>query len=194
MSRGYLGLQLANSFEPADALKLGLDRVQGGLVETVYANTPAAAAYLTSESPRRMLGYLSYSDRVLWQMWGHLGDAIREGTHRWKQTYGWDGPIFSHFFKDEAMKREFLFGMHCYGLLSSPLVVGAVDLARFKAFVDLGGATGHLAVAACRCSASASSAARSGRTGRQAPTTAPPGRASWPGRRWPAGWSAPCPA
>jgi S1-C subfamily serine protease len=46
VSRGYLGMQLAQSFEPADALKLGLDRVQGALVEAVYADTPAAAAGL----------------------------------------------------------------------------------------------------------------------------------------------------
>jgi S1-C subfamily serine protease len=44
VSRGYLGMQLAQSFEPGDALKLGLDRVQGALVETVYPETPAAAA------------------------------------------------------------------------------------------------------------------------------------------------------
>jgi serine protease Do len=46
VSRGYLGMQLAQSFEAADALKLGLDRVQGALVETVYQETPAAAAGL----------------------------------------------------------------------------------------------------------------------------------------------------
>jgi len=40
VARGYLGLQLAQSFEPADALKLGLDHAQGALVETVYADTP----------------------------------------------------------------------------------------------------------------------------------------------------------
>lgn len=113
-------------------------------------NTPAAQVYLTRTSPNRMLGYVGYSDRVLWQLWDHLPDAVREGTHRWKQTYGWDGPIFSHFFKDEAAKREFLFGMHGYGLISSPAVVNAVDLSRFRTFVDLGGATGHLTVAACR--------------------------------------------
>jgi S1-C subfamily serine protease len=44
--RGYLGMQLAPSFEPADALKLGMDRVRGAWVERVYANTPAAAAGL----------------------------------------------------------------------------------------------------------------------------------------------------
>jgi S1-C subfamily serine protease len=46
VARGYLGMQLAQAFEPADALKLGLDRVQGALVETVYPDTPAAAAGL----------------------------------------------------------------------------------------------------------------------------------------------------
>ena len=46
VARGYLGVQLAGSFEPADALKLGLNRVQGALVEVVYPDTPAAAAGL----------------------------------------------------------------------------------------------------------------------------------------------------
>src|SRR5262249_22676248 len=40
-------------------------------------------------------------------------------------------------------------GMHGYGVLSSPRVVAAFDLSRFRKLVDLGGATGHLAVAAC---------------------------------------------
>ncbi len=86
----------------------------------------------------------------MWKLWGNLADAVREGTHRWKQTYGFDGPIFSHFFRDEAAKREFLMGMHGYGLISSPQVVGAFDLNRFHKLIDLGGATGHLAIAACQ--------------------------------------------
>jgi S1-C subfamily serine protease len=46
VSRGYLGMQLAQTFEPADAIKLGLDRVRGAWVEAVYPDTPAAAAGL----------------------------------------------------------------------------------------------------------------------------------------------------
>jgi S1-C subfamily serine protease len=46
VARGYLGMQLAQSFEPADAWRLGLDRVQGALVEVVYPETPAAVAGL----------------------------------------------------------------------------------------------------------------------------------------------------
>jgi acetylserotonin O-methyltransferase len=115
-----------------------------------YANTPAAAAYLCSKSPRRITGYLNYSNAILWKMWEHLEDAVREGTHRWPQTFGSDGPIFSHFFRNESDKREFLLGMHGQGQISSPEVVNAFDLSRFTKLVDLGGATGHLAIAACR--------------------------------------------
>ncbi|MBY0525150.1 MAG: trypsin-like peptidase domain-containing protein [Gemmataceae bacterium] len=49
VTRGYLGLQLAASFEPADALKLGLDRAQGAMIEVIYPDTPAAAAGLKGQ-------------------------------------------------------------------------------------------------------------------------------------------------
>jgi len=114
-----------------------------------YANTPAAAAYLCQRSPRRLTGYLGFSNTVMWQLWSHLEDAVREGTHRWAQTYGGDGPIFDQFFRTPDAKREFLWGMHGYGLISSPHVVNAFDLGKYSRLVDLGGATGHLAIAAC---------------------------------------------
>ncbi len=115
-----------------------------------YANTPAASVYLCLRSSRRVTGYLNYSNSVLWKMWEHLEDAVREGSHRWPQTFGIEGPLFTQFFRSEDNKREFLLGMHGQGQLSSPAVVQAFDLSRFKKLVDLGGATGHLAVAACR--------------------------------------------
>jgi acetylserotonin N-methyltransferase len=114
-----------------------------------YANSPVAATYLTTSSPHRLTGYIRYSKDVLWKLWTHLDDAVREGTHRWKQAFGWDGPIFSSFFHTEEALREFLMGMHGFGQISSPHVVAAFDLGKFKHLVDLGGATGHLALAAC---------------------------------------------
>lgn len=115
-----------------------------------YENTPSSAAYLTKTSPRRLTGYINFSNEVMWKLWANLEDAVREGTHRWKQTYGWDGPIFSHFFHTDESLREFLMGMHGFGVISSPHVVSAVDLSRYSYLVDLGGATGHLAIAACQ--------------------------------------------
>lgn len=46
INRGFLGLHLAATFDPAVALRLGLNHANGALVETVYPDTPAAAAGL----------------------------------------------------------------------------------------------------------------------------------------------------
>ena len=114
-----------------------------------YQNTDVADVYLCKASPRRMTGYINYSNDVAWGLWANLEDAVREGTHRWKQTFGTDGPIFSSFFKTPEAMNEFLMGMNGFGMITSPVVVQAFDLSRFKHLVDLGGATGHLSIAAC---------------------------------------------
>jgi len=112
-----------------------------------YVNTPVADEYLRASSPRSLEGYVRYSNAVLYPMWAHLEDAVMDGGHRWTQTFGGADDLFAHFFKTESAKRTFLMGMHGFGMLSSPKVAAAFDLSRFKRIVDLGGATGHLALA-----------------------------------------------
>jgi S1-C subfamily serine protease len=46
VTRGFLGVQLAPGFESADAIKLGLARAQGALVDGAHPDTPAATAGL----------------------------------------------------------------------------------------------------------------------------------------------------
>ncbi|MGH9658026.1 MAG: class I SAM-dependent methyltransferase [Bryobacteraceae bacterium] len=131
----------------AGALERLLDGCVGlGLAakrEGRYENTEVARIYLRRSSPRTLAGYILYSDQVLYPMWARLEDAVRDGSHRWGQ-----GEIFDHFFRSDESMRTFLAGMHGLGMLSSPLVVAAFDLRRFRRLVDLGGATGHLAAAA----------------------------------------------
>ena len=114
-----------------------------------YENLPVAKAYLCRNSPQSLTGYILYSNEVLFRLWSHLEDAVREGTPRWKQSFGSEGSIFEHFFRTPEAKQTFLQGMHGLGALSSPAVVRAFDLSHFNRLVDLGGATGHLAIAAC---------------------------------------------
>lgn len=137
----------------ADALERLLDGCVGlGLLEkrdAAYANLPVASVYLCASNPNSLAGYIRYSESALYPLWGNLETAVREGTHRWARTFGLEGPIFSHFFKTDEDMRTFLLGMHGYGQLSSPKVVAAFDLSHFHSLVDLGGATGHLAIAAC---------------------------------------------
>jgi len=127
-----------------DALERLLDACTGlGFLDKknkTYSCTPVASTYLCRSSPRTMTGYILYSNRQLYALWGNLEDAVREGTPRWMQTFHMEGPIFAQFFKTEESKREFLAGMHGFGLISSPHVVAAYDLNRFRRLVDLGGA------------------------------------------------------
>lgn len=114
-----------------------------------YRNTPVADEYLRRSSPHTLAGYILYSNAALFPMWANLEDAVREGTNRWEPTFGFEaGALFEHYFKTEGSKRDFILGVHGFGLLSSPRVVEAFDLSRFRRLVDLGGATGHLALAA----------------------------------------------
>jgi acetylserotonin N-methyltransferase len=124
---------------------LGLLGKEGGL----YSNSPVAATYLTRSSPNTLAGYILYSDRALYPLWGNLEAAIREGTNRWEQTFGGKAALFDHFFRTDEAHRDFLSGMHGFGQLSSPAVIAAFDLTRFRRFVDLGGGTGHLVLTAC---------------------------------------------
>ena len=137
----------------ADALERLLDACVGLRLlrkqDGRYSNTGVADTYLCRTSPYTLTGYIHYSRRVLYPMWGHLDDAVREGSHRWPQTFGLEGQIFDQFFQTEESMKTFLLGMHGFGMLSSPKVVDAFDLSGFRKLVDLGGATGHLAIAAC---------------------------------------------
>ncbi len=115
-----------------------------------YHNEPVATRFLRLHSPESLTGYMLSSDRLLYRLWAHLESAVREGTHRWKQEFGQKEGIFDHFFSTEADKKTFLAGMHGHGLMSSPAVVAAFDLSRFRHLADLGGGTGHLVIEACR--------------------------------------------
>lgn len=124
---------------------LGLLRKTDG----VYANEPVADVYLCSSSPHTLRGYVLYSDEALYPLWAHLDDAVREGTPRWTQTFGGQGGIFEHFFRTDEAMHDFLLGMHGFGMLTSPAIAAAFDLSPFRTLADLGGASGHLAIAAC---------------------------------------------
>jgi acetylserotonin O-methyltransferase len=114
-----------------------------------YQNEPVASTYLCRSSAQTLTGYILYSNDVLFRLWAYVEDAVREGTPRWKQAFGVEGSIFDHFFRTQEAKETFVQGMHGLGVLSSPKVVEAFDLSQFRRMVDLGGATGHLAIAAC---------------------------------------------
>jgi acetylserotonin N-methyltransferase len=145
-----LATQLNVQTEPLDRL---LDACVGlrllRRTNGIYENEPVASTYLCRTSEHSLTGYILYSNDVLFPLWNHLEDAIREGKPRWSQVFQTEGAIFDHFFRSPEATQTFLHGMHGLGVLSSPKVVDALSLSQFRQMVDLGGGTGHLAIAAC---------------------------------------------
>lgn len=86
VSRGYLGLQLAATFEAADAAKLGLDRATGALVEAVYPDTPAAAAGLkASDVLLQVDGVTVRHENHLINLISTLSAGQRIRLHVWRE-------------------------------------------------------------------------------------------------------------
>ena len=104
--RPYNCEELGRLLDACVSLKLLEKRNEG------YVNTPEADKYLRSESPDTLSGYVLYSNKALYPMWGHLEDAVREGTHRWKQTFGVEGGIWAGYFRTEETKRNFTVATH----------------------------------------------------------------------------------
>ncbi len=157
--------RLESKPQPADALAsqieanpAALDRLMAACVALgllacdgeLYRNTPAASRYLVSTSPDSFAGYIVYSDESLFHLWAHLEDAVREGSNRWAQAFGSRDALFDYYYRDPQATANFVRAMNGFGVLSSDRIVRAFDLSRFTHLVDLGGATGHLAIAACR--------------------------------------------
>jgi acetylserotonin O-methyltransferase len=139
---------------PATALEQLLTACQAlGLISRVdgsYQNTPITSQYLTQSSPCNLLGYIRFSDMAVYQLWSRLTDAVREGSNRWDQVFGGKTNFFDNIYADPTSLREFIGGMHGLGVITSPTLATAFELGRFRHLVDLGGATGHLAIAACQ--------------------------------------------
>jgi len=119
-------------------------------VDGVFQNTPITSQYLVESSPSNLLGYIRFSDIAVYRMWGQLTDAVREGSNRWDQVFGGRENFFDNVYADASSLKEFIGGMHGLGVITSPTLVTTFDLGQFRHLVDLGGATGHLAMAACQ--------------------------------------------
>jgi acetylserotonin N-methyltransferase len=112
-----------------------------------YFNTSVADTYLRRASPWSLTGYISYSDTALFRLWANLENAILSGSNQWTQSFGESGRAIR---ESVAVSEEFMRGMHGIGMITSPAAVEAFDLSSYRCLLDLGGATGHFAVAARR--------------------------------------------
>ena len=128
---------------------VGLKLLQYDKDKDLYGNTDDSKHYLCSKSPLTLSGYIHASNNCFWQLWERLEGEIREGTNRYKQAFNFDGPFWAYLFKTKKDKEQFRSGTHGFGQITSPNLVKAFPLGGYKTLVNLGGGTGHFAIAAC---------------------------------------------
>lgn len=116
----------------------------------MYKLSNAARQYLPRESPHSLAGYIVHSDRVLYKLWDGLQASVISGHNCWQEMMGLSKETaFSNLYRSPSDMLQFLHGMHSFATLSAESVVTAFDLSSYSHMVDLGGATGALAVSAC---------------------------------------------
>ncbi|MEQ1884915.1 MAG: methyltransferase [Bryobacteraceae bacterium] len=124
-----------------------------GLLEKAgseYLNTALADAYLRTDCPGSLAGYIRCAAEDFYPKWSGLAEAVLGRKPEEPPKPSLFGTLFhrpKQEPKAEDRTKDFMSGMHGYGLVSSPRVAEAFDFSRFHAFVDLGGSTGHLALA-----------------------------------------------
>lgn len=117
--------------------------------ESSYALSPVSREYLPTSADISLSGYVVHSDKVVYPLFGHLQHSVTSGDNAWQPAFGADGKdIFGCIYDTPSAVLQFMSGMHSFSCLSAPSVVKAFDLSAYKSLVDLGGATGAIAVAA----------------------------------------------
>ena len=105
-----------------------------------YANTEIADAYLRTQSPGSLAGYIRFASDGLYLKWANLAEAVGgEAARKSNDPSSLETKPHAH--------QDFMDGMQGFGMLSSSHVASAFDLSAFSTFMDLGGSTGHLALA-----------------------------------------------
>ena len=122
-----------------------------GLLERrddAFANSPASDAFLVRGREGYMGGFVGHARRDLYPLWGHLDDAVREGTPRWSQAFGAGGVNpFAEMYADSDRLRDFMYAMQGGTLMAVEGLLAAYDFSEHTRLLDVGGALGTVAVA-----------------------------------------------
>lgn len=110
-----------------------------------FSNTELAV-YATSASTHPL------KPMTLWgslfaPAWGHLDDAVREGSPRWEQAFGaTQQETFANVYKDQAALREFCGLMSAYSVPQGKLIAENFDFKPYQCVLDVAGGPGGLII------------------------------------------------
>ncbi|KAJ3215773.1 hypothetical protein HDU67_010343 [Dinochytrium kinnereticum] len=127
------------------SVPLGLVSVEGSTRK--FRLTPVSKVYLSSNSEKSM------ADKTLYPLWNALPSSLETGQPAWTEAFPSLFPSssaqnpFSKLYADTDSRLRFQDAMHSHAVLSAPSIVSSLPNFDWASIaVDLGGATGALAV------------------------------------------------
>jgi hypothetical protein len=138
-----LGLHPRAARDFLDALvSLGvLNRTSG-----LYSNAPDCERFLDRTTPSYIGGLLEMANTRLYRFWGDLTEALRTGLPQNESKSKSGSSMFESLYSDPANLRLFVQGMTGISLETAQAIARKFPWARYKSFVDVGGAQGALPV------------------------------------------------
>jgi SAM-dependent methyltransferase len=126
-------------------LSLGFLERDGDGENATYRNTADTAEFLDKNKPRYVGGVLKMFSTRLFGYWRDLAIALRTGKPQNEVREG--RSMFGELYSNPERLEEFLVAMRA--LSGEHLLIAAdrLDMSRYRTLVDIGGATGQLAVA-----------------------------------------------
>ncbi|KAJ0070212.1 hypothetical protein NL108_002531, partial [Boleophthalmus pectinirostris] len=128
-------------------VSLGLLTSEKSHQKPLYKNSTLAAQFLGSDSPFSLHSYILHTDNMVWPLFSHLENAVREGTNQHEQAFSKEAQdLFQDTYYDsQALKLRFMNAMHSIAKVTGKAVATAFDLSTYKLACDLGGCTGAIA-------------------------------------------------
>jgi hypothetical protein len=141
LSSGAASLQELSSRIGVPARTLGIvtaAMVSLGLIEqdgNLYRNSEVAAAFLAGNSGRDLRPMLRYFDKILWQNWEKLAEAVRTDQGQ---------PRFGKFTREQ--QQIFSDGVEAVTTSAAMAVAASYDFGRHRSIIDVAGGTGSFLV------------------------------------------------
>ena len=141
-----LGLHPRATYDFLDALvALGLLGRQGDGPAARYQNTPSTALFLDRGSPRYIGGLLEMANARLYPFWGDLTPALKTGQPQ-NEVKRNGKAMFDELYADPARLEQFMGAMSGVSRANFEAFAEKFDFSPFASHVDIGGATGQLAL------------------------------------------------
>ena len=145
-----IGMHPRGTYDFLDALvALGYLGRTGDGPDGRYHNAPDAAKYLVPSSPDYIGGALIMVSTRLFKFWHNLPEALRTGQ---LQNEAKDGgkSMFEAVYEDPARLEVFANSMTGFSKFNFRALADKFDFGRYQTVLDVGGATGELAIALAR--------------------------------------------